>query len=369
MKQKTFLFFTFLYLVCFDGVAQNWDKFAVLLGEKNLNNTIEEKDNNCKVVTIRIDGEGNYYPNFYISDRSLKKSKGKLSKWYRSHPIQYKEILKSYSLNPAWNSIDQLNKKIETNYKKLINSISDNRTVIFLIHGYRKQMYKKKDNTLSMIDNDLVEKELGSDKVFVEVYWDSKHISRFKGIFGKRGLKMMEASAIPNAKKVGERLRNLVNTLDKKELVVLSHSLGSVVANALTFDYRHNSNLMDGKTINAVHLGPAIGHEAFDRFDYKGNGDYSLLICVGYNENDWVLLKNFRKFNFLTRSTPTTFGNTTLGCNFNGEIDKLKKLLVKKLNPMEKVLTIDMGKEVNHLFSYYASHESFKQVLNFINKL
>lgn len=368
MKQKTFLIITFLFLVCFNGVAQDWDRFAVVLGEKNLNDTVEEKDNNCRVVSIRIDGEGNYYPNFYISDRSLKKSKGKLSKWYNSHPIQYKEILKSYSLKPAWNSIDKLNKAIAKNYKASIDSLSENRVVVFLIHGYRKQMYKKKDNSLSMVDNDLVEAELGTDKVFVEVYWDSKHIRAFKGLFGKRGLKMMKASAIPNAKKVGLRLRSLVNALNKTELVIISHSLGSVVSNALTFDYKHNSKLMDGKHIKTIHLGPAIGYEDFDRVNLRGNGAYHLSVCVGYNVNDWVLLKDFGRFNFLTKSNPTTFGDTSLGCNFNSQIDKLKKQLANKLSPKEKLLTKDMSGERNHLFSYYARHSSFKDMLNFIDQ-
>lgn len=365
MIQRIFIFIVTIFFAL-NGHSQNWAKYSVVLGERNLNEKIEAKENNCEVITVRLDGEGNYYPNLFIKDKSMKKSQGTLSNWYKNNPGLYNSVLEGYGILNSSESLDLLNAAIEKGFVELIDSRSVNKEIVFLIHGYRKQMYEKKDNSLSTVDNDNVENQLGSDKLFVEVYWDSKHMTIFQGVFGKRGLKMLEASATPNAKNVGAQLRTLVSAVSKQKISIICHSLGSVVANELSFNYKHQESLMDGKRIKAVYLGPAIGYESFKNSSLRGSGNYELKTCIGYNEDDIVLRKYFRKFGIRIKADPTTYGNTSLGCNYKGDIDKLLKMYQSDLPNEHKPLLIDMSGSGNHYFTYYAGHDAFSQIMMFL---
>lgn len=348
------------------SIGQNWDKYAVVLGEKNLNTEVEVKKNNCATITIRMDGDGYYYPNIFIDDKSMKKADGKMSTWYKKNPEEYEQILKLHNISKSDTSTQLLNKSIEENFVRLINKASANRELVFIIHGYRKQMYKKKDNALSMKENDVVERYMGSNKLFVEIYWDSKHITLLKGAPGKKILRMMEASAIPNAKKVGQQLRTLISAVSKTKIGVISHSLGSVVANELSFNYSNDKAFMDGKELNMVYLAPAIGHESFSSACNRGIGNYKLNTCIVYNTNDFVLKKEFNVMGKQIQSDATTFGNTSLGCNYEGDIEKLNNLYKTKLVEESPPVFIDMSGRINHNFSYYVRHPSFDKVMDFL---
>lgn len=370
LPQLLFRKTSFIGLICllFSNMllSQNWDNYAVMLGEKNWNNKIETKNDNCAVVTIRIDGEGNYYPDLYIEDKSMKKADGKLALWYKKNPELFDKILDQHEIDNKDNPLNLLNQSIEENFVRLINHASANREVVFIVHGYRKQMYKQKDNALSMKENDIVERYLGSNKLFVEIYWDSKHITLIKGAAGKKILKMMEASAIPNALNVGRQLRTLVSAIDKSNIGIISHSLGSVVANELSFNYDQDMNHMNGKELNMVYLAPAIGHESFSKAFKRGKGNYKLNTCVAFNANDFVLMKDFSVFGRQINSDATTYGNTSLGCNYNGDIDKLCELYKTNLQDENMPLIVDMSGRINHNFSYYVKHPAFSQVLEFL---
>jgi len=346
--------------------AQNWDNYAVMLGEKNWNNKVEVKQNNCSVITIRIDGDGNYYPDVFIEDKSMKKSDGKLALWYQKNSKEYQAILAKHKITNDEQAIQELNKSIEKNFAQLIDSEAEGKEVVFIIHGYRKQMYKQKDNALSTKENDIVERYLGSNKVFVEIYWDSKHITLFKGAAGKKILRMMEASAIPNAIRVGQQLRSLVHAINKPEVAIISHSLGSVVANELSFNYEEEMSYMDGKELNMVYLAPAIGHESFLNASKRGAGDYKLNTCIVYNDDDFVLKKDFSAFGRQIDSDATTYGNTSLGCNHDGDIKKLLELFKTQHEKENTPVVIDMSGRINHNFSYYAKHRAFKEVMEFM---
>jgi len=346
--------------------AQNWDKYAVMLGEKNWNNKVEIKKNNCAAITIRIDGDGNYYPDIFIEDKNMKKAEGKMALWYKKNPEAFDDILNKHQLSKSEDAIQQLNDSIEKNFVRLINETAVDREVVFIIHGYRKQMYKQKDNALSTKENDVVERYLGRDKVFVEIYWDSKHITLFKGAAGKKILRMMEASAIPNAINVGQQLRSLVSAVNKPQIGIISHSLGSVVANELSFNYDDDMMHMDGKELNMVYLAPAIGYESFTNACNRGAGDYQLNTCVVYNNDDFVLKKDFSAFGKQINTDATTYGNTSLGCNHQGDIEKLIELFNSQLTEENKPMVVDMSGRINHNFSYYAKHQAFKEVMAFL---
>ncbi len=358
------LFFILFYLNLLH--AQNWDRYAVLLGEKNLNQCVENKPGNNRVVSIRIDAEGNYYPNHFIKDKSLKRAGGKLSSWYNSNPSKFKEVMRCYNLDSSDEALVNLNAKIEAQFIKQIDSLAIDRQIVFLIHGYRKRMYSQKDNTLSSDDYDVVETNMGNDKVFVEVFWDSRHIGMFAGSLGKKGLKIMEASAKPIAKKVGIQLRSLLSGLKKNRIAILSHSLGSVVANQLTFNFDQYSSDMQGKIIRSAYLGPAIGYESFKEFNKRGATNYDLDICVAYNNDDFVLRKEFGHLGKWLRLNALTYGDTSLGCNYEGAVDKLEQLFTSQM-PNETVpLEVDMSGKATHHYTYYTLNRAFDQVVAFM---
>jgi len=340
--------------------AQNWDNYAVLLGEKNWNDKVEQKKNNCSVITIRIDGDGHYYPNLFIDDKEMKKVDGKIFKWYEKNEEEYEALLKSHNINPSEDSMEELNEYIENNFVNLIDKVAEGREIVFLIHGYRKQMYKQKDNALSTRENDVVEKYLGKDKLFVEVYWDSKHITLLKGAAGKKILRMMEASAVPNAINVGRQLRSLVSNLAEKSITVICHSLGSVVANELSFNYDDEMTYMDGKELKVVYLAPAIGYGSFFNADKRGSGNYNLETCIAFNIDDFVLKKDFSVFGRQVKTDATTYGDTSLGCNYNNDIGKLLTLYRTKLTEEKIPVIVNMSGRINHNFSYYVKHAAFE---------
>lgn len=350
------------------GFSQNWDKFSVPLGEKNWNDKVEEKPNNCTAVTIRVDGEGNYYPNIFIEDKSMKKADGKLELWYEKNPEKYNAILESHNILKNEESLSRLNKAIEENFVKMIDAQSVDKDIIFLIHGYRKQMYNQKDNALSMRENDAAERYLGNNKLFVEIYWNSHHITFVRGIIEKRILKMMAARATPNAKRVGTQLRSLVSSLQKSNVTILSHSLGSVIANELSFNYKPDEKFMDGKELNMIYLAPAIGHESFKNADRRGSGNFKLNTIIAYNNNDFVLRKDFSQFGITIDSNAKTYGNTSLGCNHEDDLEKLMSLYENQLQSEDKPVLIDMSGRINHNFTYYVTHPSFSKVLNLIEE-
>ena len=349
-----------------NSLTQNDDKFAVVLGEKNWNERKEAKPNNCLALTIRLDGEGNYYPNIFISDENMKKSDGKLSIWYDKNPAEFKSLGDKYNINTDSLSLNYLNNSIEQRFTKLIDSLSIDKQIVFLIHGYRKQMYDQKDNVLSTVNNDSVETKLGQNKLFVEVYWDSKYITKFKSIIGKRGFKLMETSATANAKNVGIQLRSLVSSMKNPEIAIITHSLGAIVGNKLTFAYDSNSNLMEDKLIKIAYLGPAIGHESFKKSALRGKANYDLKTCIAYNEDDFVLQKEFGKFGIYVDSDATTYGNTSLGCNYNNDIDKLLNMYLEKMPNENAPVIVNMSGEKIHHFPNYAGHTNFTKVYDFL---
>lgn len=227
-------------------------------------------------------------------------------------------------------------------------------------------MYDQKDNVLSTVNNDSVEAKMGNNKLFIEVYWDSKYISKFKSIFGKKGFKLMESSATHNAKNVGSQLRTLISSLKETNIAILAHSLGAVVANEIAFNYESNSTLMSSKNLKIAYLGPAIGHEAFEKANLRGVGNYKLSTCIAYNEDDFVLQKQFGIYGMNIDTDATSYGVTSLGCNFKDDIGKLLNMYQKTFPNEITPVIINMSGERVHHFPNYVNHKKFIEVIEFL---
>lgn len=347
------------------GAAQKWSKFSSLMGEWNLNETIREMPGNNRALMIRMDGEGHFYPDTIISDRSLKRAGGRLSKWCDKNKESFGHLLSRYGLRQQEGALDSLDTRIEARYIHMIDSLARGRDVVFMIHGYRKKIYGQTDNAKPTDENRYAEKRMGSNRLFVEIYWDSKFISGFKSIWFKRGLKLFEYSQGHNAVEVGQSLRSLVDGIAADDIAIVSHSLGAKVTAELTFGFDQNSAWMDGKTIRCAYLAPAIGHEVFANFNQQGRGDYELSTIIAYNENDFVLNKSFEFLGIRPRLDAYSFGNTALGCNFMSDLDSLTGLFAA-WEDLPRPKYVDMSEHGSHTLGYYTRHQGFQEVVGFL---
>lgn len=358
-----------------------YNKFSVFFGEAATQVPVT-RDN---VVRVYIDEHGFYYPEWPIEDRSLKKQKDGLRRWYEKHPEQLAQICAQYQVDSSLALLEKilvLNEAIIAKKTALINQkMTWNTEVNILIHGFRKKAYGDigKYSSYSIKDNEGLRKRLsrGSPgRLFVEIYWDSKFITGILAAIGRKPFKIFEQSAIPNAKNVGRALRKLVSGIESEKINLFSHSLGAIVAAELLFNSQASDVPTPGqKQINACFIAPAIGSEAFQNYDKRpgreqAHDNYNIFII--YNENDYVLEKTYRWKKFKKSFLPTRFGNTSLGCNWDDDIKKLQDIF-KTFNAADRLSVYDCSwiSEQRpmrcHHINCYGRHPLFETVLEIIS--
>jgi hypothetical protein len=354
--------------------GQDWNKYAVQFGEHG--ERIEQANSNT--VRVFMDKNGWFYPNSNIKDKELIRLESSLKNWYLDPSGYAKHIDNNASVNDA--VAKSKNQEIIDHYVRTINTkLNHYPKVYFLIHGFRKKAYKKKDNSLSTDDYQKAKKYIqrtSEDSIlFVEIYWDSKHIKGLKAFRKKRGMRLMEESAIPSALNAGNALRELVHQIDKDTIAMVSHSLGAVFLAEVLFTNQDSSKnkTPQQEMIYAYFVAPAIGSESFMAYNQRTSpikkDNYQTYII--YNPNDFVLNKkfgapNWTKFNAL----PTDYGNTSLGCNYNNDVDSLSdifKRYFKQYNApiMVKIDRHENGKTMHcHNAECYFRHTKFLQLLH-----
>lgn len=354
------------FLMSVSICAQNWNNYAVQLGE----HSSEMKKPDSNTVWGFMDQVGWFYPEDFINDKDIKKSNNSLQQFWK------KEVLASSKRNEVQLNHDSFAKTKNLAalraYAKSINArLQRYDDVYFLIHGFRKRAYKKKDNATSEQDyskaKDLIQNATNRRILFVEVYWDSKHIKGVKALRKQRGLKLMEESSIPSALNAGNALRSLINHINKDTLNMISHSLGAVFLAEVLFTNMETSDVKTPheKYIKAYFVAPAIGSESFLAYNqrYWENDEkedrYELFII--YNPNDFVLNKSFgapkwMKFDAL----PTEHGNTSLGCNYMDDIDSLTSIFERNFSNYNQPILIKIDQHANgkkmfchHLHCYF----------------
>ncbi len=302
-----------------------------------------------RVVRIFMDKEGLYYPEYFISDKELRQKKGSLREWYKAHPKAMSAIRVKYGINDSTGSIDdnieRIDDAVARSYIRAINTMAhDNITADILIHGFRKKAYGTRFdfNKTSRRDfGDLEDALLAGTKkdvLFIEVYWDANDISGYKG--AKKINSIFYHNAIPSAMNVGLRLRKVVPMIDKKlQINIISQDIGARVASELLFNA--SGGFMQGesvyntpaqKEVNVYMIAPAISSSLFENYNNRNpfapvTGDNYKLNII-YNENDLVDNKKVKAGPFKSGNlSPADSGATTLGCNYEGDIDKLKGII------------------------------------------
>ena len=345
-----------LALLSFSSLAQRpFNKFGVSFGEAG----IELNRSPDNVIRVFLDENGYYYPDFFIADKSLCKSKGALDNWYRKNPEAFAQLCKQYNINPNSGidvQIAALDDSIAAQKIKLINEkLNTVEGVDLLIHGFRKKAYGNigRFSSHSTRDNQKWRQRLShgrGERLFVEIYWDSKFIKGALNVaIGRKPFKLFEQSAIPNAKRVGAGLRTLVAGIQAEKINIFSHSLGAVVAAELLFSSIPSENPTPPQSVvNACFIAPAIGADAFLNYykrnttmPYQENDNYRILVI--YNHNDFVLEKTYEWGKFRKSFMPTEFGNTSLGCNYDSDVQKLIELFESRFNSVENLYLYDFS--------------------------
>ena len=342
--------------------AQSWEKCAVQLGEHS--EQMEELGSNT--VRVFMDENGWFYPADVIKDKTMLKNDNSLKQFWSNRVKSSVEERKINSDSYA----KAKNIHARESYVKAINSKADKYDqVYFLIHGFRKRAYKKKDNATSEQDyadaKRLIQGESKENILFIEVYWDSKHIKGIKALRKQKGLRLMEESAIPSALRSGNALRSLVKKIEKDTLHMFGHSLGAVFLAEVLFTNLEETNTQtpNSKFIRAFFVAPAIGSESFLAYNQRSlkavKDNYQTYVI--YNPNDFVLNKSFgapKWMNF--DALPTEHGNTSLGCNYMDDIDSLTSIFERNFSNYNQPILIKIDHHANgkkmfchHLHCYF----------------
>ena len=203
---------------------------------------------------------------------------------------------------------------------------------------------------------------------YVEVYWDGKYLLKGGAIRMLKIGRLYKKKAIPNAENCGYALRNIFTGLDAQKINIITHSTGTYVASSLLFNRTKKDTLTtpSQKDIRIVLTasaspGKKLFRDYYKRnttFDYVNNDNYTLFNFM--NLNDEALLKSKVAIKF-----PRVFGNTTLGCNYHHESDKLKEYFTDHF-PNSTYLEGQNNSNEHHSFVYYVQSDGFDEVLQFL---
>ena len=314
--------------------AQNWNHHSVLFGEESLEIAPAPEH----VVRIFIDKEGYLYPEMLIKDRKLRKASSSLRSYFTKNENELNELCASHGLGREMDQQAKIAWLLESIAVDKINEINakvpEYTSVITLIHGFRKKAYGRTGFHSSVdyriLESDMKVKE--KNVLVIEVYWDGTYISPIRG-YKYRGFRLLEEQALPNAEKVGEGLRRVLSFIETPTLTILCHSLGAKVASNILFN-QNNETLPTPpqKHVNICLVAPAIGSEEFEFYWNRSNSAQETEIdnyqfFIFYNENDFVLNKTFDVGPFSVHLEPTEYGNTSLGCNYNGDAEQVRTIL------------------------------------------
>lgn len=327
---------------------------------------------------IYLDQEGHYYPDYPISDESLRASCSRLHQWYNEHPEAFLAICKIYQVaaqSATSKNIELLEQAIINQHQHAIEKALKHRHLATVyIHGFRKKLYGKQDAyaTYSSVDNQILAHAFGrKEGLQIEIYWDSKFITPLQS-WRFKGLELFEQGAIPAAQQCGWALRSVISNIPCTRLQIITHSLGAKVACHLLFSKDPKQRKTPSqKRVEIALIAPAIGHTLFENYydrntsiPFQTSDNYHWFILI--NRNDFALQK---QYGFGVKSTPLHYGNTSLGCDYHNDTDHLKQLFKTRYTSSEVPIIFDCslnkhGHPVRcHLVRCYCEHSEIKKVV------
>lgn len=380
MKKRTVLvlmMIIFIFVIVHipnDGEVKN-----VLYGERH---AIFETSTNTNTTRWFFDKMGHLYPQESIPNIELSKNKASIKEYYKNNPTAFCLIAANNKLNFNHYSdpnFDQLQDKLRFNLLQQVNAkLVDFSSPYILIHGFRKPITSQNGTTSAFLDNLIIKSAIEQNQknnYFIEIYWDGMYdfFEAHKRNQHLESFQLFENEARTNAIYAGYGLRQMVAQLEVSKMTILSHSLGARVALSCllnTYDEDVSNNAQSTPTpsqdtISICLIAPAISNNPFEEYydrntDLKFSKKDNYKLHILYNEDDIVLKK---KISFIGPGAKK-FGDTSLGCNHEQAIEKLKTTFEHKY-PASELLAIKIPIGHSHLAEHYVLSEQFRSFLNF----
>ncbi|WGL17228.1 alpha/beta hydrolase [Microbulbifer bruguierae] len=326
------------------------------LKTSEMNNPNEVSSRNFNAF---VDQNGTFYP------PNWKKENGSPCKIYCWN-IHYSLIATAASKGN--DAVENLSIKEAQILENMRVKLEDANRVYILVHGYNNDA-KTSRNNYDTIKNHI---EFQENDVVIEFFWDglvskSSLWGDAKIWFRATGYSQLAGS---------EGLRDILNLIENKEIIIISHSRGASVAlSALsnppyskefaedtlefhTVDVYQTERLQDNKNIiKLLMLAPAIGDVDFrvpdhlTKMSYREFGDQLTKISYTVNPNDKVLKKFLDKPNVSGKFNPTDLGFDEK----SGEKLKAHYGIIQ---------SYDFSETKSHKFDKYIENENFKLMLS-----
>lgn len=344
-------------------------------------NSFKEIDRSDDVIRLYFDREGFLYPKYSIPKTDFYNSYSRLFDVFQQKEFA-KSMFESEGLTYETTGSDTVDFEtlqdaiIERSVNK-INQLSENRKLLFLIHGYNNTAVEAKSSY--EYAQQIIKKKYPDESFqVVEVYWDGLHNDG-----SSLNSWIIWNNAQAQASWCGLGLRRIMNQINQDTTYVLTHSHGAAVITETLFNVRRFKDRYykgEGREIavrQAIYdtpktnfrvamLVPAIpGKNVFDEyFDRTVDGlfvrqtnDKNYLFINGFNKYDKVV----NKFIFYKR-----FGSTTLGCRETEHKDVLT-LFNDDKNIYRRVKFSDQADykdKREHGFKYYMDNPKFNDLLD-----
>jgi len=342
-----------------------------------------------KVVRVYLDKFGFFYPDIavpidehkFIHPSSLSTAKtigsANLFAYYGRNDADCEALLNFYQVPKSGifskdyyavqeKELQNINRQV----RKLVSSLHA-KTIVFLIHGFNVNDpsgdYQYFETAVTTQGYDAKAKP-----VYIEIYWDGLSNKLPTDIFS------VWPHAQNNTKWVCHlAVRDLMRHLtDRLNIVVVTHSLGASVGTGALFNTSTKwgpsgdkaevdsiSNNTPAPVDVPIRLGmivPAIpGGSTFIDFNKRSPDiipakNNITRVVIGYNPWDYATSK---------LKHASIYGSTTLGCNFNNELDKVRDSLIKigyspadydkMVVPIQFSTPQILGKYQDHAFQAY----------------
>jgi hypothetical protein len=342
---------------------------------------------NDNITRIYFDRMGFVYPDLQIPYDDFKNNDGRLNLYYARNYPKYEVICRTNGIVPLQANFDTiapnedpLQEYLLSSYANQINNLSEEKEVVFIIHGFNEYPLNRRDSSsfAEMKETrDTMETLFKGRKFkYVEVYWD--------GLSQEGGPKLLRYpnsfkiwnNAQVSATHVGLELRRLLNKLNSHKIYVITHSHGAGVITTSLFNvikFRPHYYEQQGHWLNEVNkkfnskiyntpsqrfivgmLAPAIpGQNVFDEYYHRTVNGKNVITCtanykflIGFNENDPVNLK--------FKVAASKLGSTTLGCK-SKELIRTENLFRNReiFGHVDFSKKADLSKQDNHSWFEY----------------
>ena len=323
-------------------------------------------------ISVYFDQFGMLYPPVNISETEMKRNEYSIKNFYINNTLITDSLLESYRISTAKpypnSALQLLNDSLMFGLARQIEAKTDQRLLVFGIHGYRKSYLENDRDVTSvreyMLLNKALEQSKKQDFQLVQIYWDATYDCCYS-LNRKTNMQLFELfeTAYANADKVGSSFQTFLSYFNEDQIGIVAHSLGSKVAVKSVINCKNTHT-----KFNIALVEPAISADLIkeEYNSQKVHPDISWLIY--YNEKDFVLKKKDNKIGCFGPGC-YAYGETTLGMNKKRSAEKLQHWMneaTPSISCQLKDMT-ELGKV--HSLRAYVANKDFAEISEFMTTI